>query len=109
MLLKPSGLYNISSKKSFKIRREDLTKPSVARLPTEKSSIYPPLYFRSLEGKTDITFSLDMHATNLKNSRVRVWHIDDIDDDDDNSNNNNNNSFRIYLCTDLTAYLIITK
>jgi len=44
-----------------------------------------------------------MHATNLKNSRIRVGHIDDIDDDD------NNNSIRIYLCTDLTGYLIITK
>ena len=50
-----------------------------------------------------------------------AWHIDDIDDDDDdndnnddddeddNNNNNNNNSIRIYLFTDLTAYLTITK
>ena len=34
---------------------------------------------------------------------------DDDDDDDDDDDNNNNNSIRIYLCTDLTAYLIITK
>ena len=56
-----------------------------------------------------------MQATNLKNSRIRVWHIDDIDVDDneddydDDDNNNNNNSIRIYLCTDLTAYLLQNK
>jgi hypothetical protein len=47
-----------------------------------------------------------------------VCHIDDIDDDDDDNDdddddddndNNNNNSILIYLRTELTAYLIITK
>lgn len=47
-----------------------------------------------------------MHVTSLKNSRIRVGHIDNIDDDDDDDDNS---SIRIYLCTDLTAYLIITK
>jgi len=52
-----------------------------------------------------------MHATILKNSRIRVWHIDDIDDDDDDDDddNNNKNNNSIYLCTDLTVYFIITK
>jgi hypothetical protein len=49
-----------------------------------------------------------MHATILKNSRIRVWHIDDIDDDDDDDDNNNENN-SIYLCTDLTVYSINTK
>ena len=78
----------------------------MVRLPTDKPNIYPPLYFRSLERNTDIRISLDMHVTSLKNSRIRVGHIDNIDDDDDDDDNS---SIRIYLCTDLTAYLIITK
>ena len=86
----------------------------MARLPTENPSIYAPLYFRRPEGNTDIKISLDMHTTNLNNSRIRISHIDDIDDDDDgnsnsSNNNNNNNSIRKYLCTGLTAYIIITK
>lgn len=47
-----------------------------------------------------------MHATNLKNSTIRFGHIDDIDGDDDYDDNN---SILIYLCTDLTDCLIITK
>ena len=78
----------------------------MARLPADKPSIYPPLYFKILERNTDIRISLDMHATNLKNSTIRFGHIDDIDGDDDYDDNN---SILIYLCTDLTDCLIITK
>jgi hypothetical protein len=73
MLLKPSGLCNIRGEKVIHNKNERYEKPpSLARPPTDKPNIHPPLYFTNLEGNTDIKVSLDMHTTNLKNSSITV-------------------------------------